>query len=65
MEETITVKELITQLLEKDMNKKVIASSVGFNADCSYDYPLSLGNITVIYEWLDENTEFKNFRKKE
>jgi len=47
MEETITVKELITQLLEKDMNKKVIASSVGFNADYSYDYPLSLGNITV------------------
>ena len=47
MEETITVKELITQLLEKDMNKKVIASSVGFNVDCSYDYPLSLGNITV------------------
>ena len=47
MEETITVRELITQLLEKNMNKKVVVSSVGFNADCSYDYPLSLGNITV------------------
>ena len=47
MEKTITVRELITQLLKQDIDKKVIVSSVGFNSSGSYDYPLDLENLTV------------------
>lgn len=47
MEETITVRELIIQLLRQDVDKKVIVSSVGFNSSNSYDYSLDLEDLTV------------------
>ena len=47
MEETITVRELIVQLLRQDVDKKVIVSSVGFNSSNSYDYTLDLEDLTV------------------
>ena len=47
MEETITVRELIVQLLRQDVDKKVIVSSVGFNSSNSYDYSLDLEDLTV------------------
>ena len=47
MEETITVRELIVQLLRQDVDKKVIVSSVGFNSSDSYDYSLDLEDLTV------------------
>ena len=47
MEETITVRELIVQLLRQDVGKKVIVSSVGFNSSNSYDYSLDLEDLTV------------------
>ena len=47
MEETITVRELIVQLLKQDIDKKVIVSSVGFNSSNSYDYSLDLEDLTV------------------
>ena len=47
MEETITVRELIVQLLRQDVDKKVIVSSVGFNSSDSYDYTLDLEDLTV------------------
>ena len=47
MENTITVRDLIGQLLKQDIDKKVIVSSVGFNSSNSYDYPLDLEDLTV------------------
>ena len=47
MENTITVRELIVQLLKQDIDKKVIVSSVGFNSSNSYDYTLDLEDLTV------------------
>ena len=47
MEETITVRELIVQLLRQDVDKKVVVSSVGFNSSDSYDYTLDLEDLTV------------------
>ena len=47
MENTITVRELIIQLLRQDVDKKVIVSSVGFNSSNSYDYSLDLEDLTV------------------
>ena len=47
MEETITIRELIVQLLRQDVDKKVIVSSVGFNSSNSYDYTLDLEDLTV------------------
>ena len=47
MEETITVRELIVQLLRQDVDKKVIVSSVCFNSSNSYDYTLDLEDLTV------------------
>ena len=47
MENTITVRDLIGQLLKQDIDKKVIVSSVGFNSSDSYDYTLDLEDLTV------------------
>ena len=47
MENTITVRDLIGQLLKQDIDKKVIVSSVGFNSSNSYDYTLDLEDLTV------------------
>jgi hypothetical protein len=47
MENTITVRDLIGQLLKQDIDKKVIVSSVGFNSSNSYDYSLDLEDLTV------------------
>ncbi len=47
MENTITVRELIEQLLKQDVDSKVVVSSVGFNSSDSYDYSLDLENLVV------------------
>lgn len=45
--ETLTVKELISQLQKFDEDKPVNISGVGFNSTDSWDAPLELGDLTV------------------